>query len=528
MVENSAIVRDSVTTRSRGAALRRQKTALPVELVLGILERLSLNELWTTARVSREFYSLSWRAGLFIHRNINWTTDYCYVPRLEVFKEVLEHAKQKDLRLSLSIWSFFPGEYVLRCRASIYQTIRQSADEIIPVITAALPFLVRLSIRLPDYFRPQLDAALRHPAPRLRMLELARTLYDEPSPPLPCDLFAGLAPNLRMVTCSGVALSDEPVAVFGAVTHVALSYENRFPPVPIRLQFPHVTSLHLGFLVVDDDAVPPGRFDLVGIALHSLVIQDCDGPLLLDTVQRSIDLSTIAAVHVIADTISWTESLWTNDPAMASMRICVCPDAGDDIYVMVTPEHRRWQRLYRLIVWATNEPLPIAGLPNISNRLTYLRIDAALLRAFLALALPFLALRDLHIDVWSADAADDLVLAPPDYGVYWRVQSFEPETPHNTVRIWAACPALEEITLFAFDAPIKNADSRRVAFLSRALGQLERPKTERVALALVGVQFEKPVARVLLDQTVSKICKFAFAGGGSLEDHDDGLWDHGF
>ncbi|EJD44257.1 hypothetical protein AURDEDRAFT_166643 [Auricularia subglabra TFB-10046 SS5] len=508
--------------------MRVRKVELPDELILAILEWLSPDELWTSARVSRLFYAQVWHAGLIIERYIMWMPGPGYASQLDVFKEVLEHVKKKNLRLGLCISSYFPGEHLAIYRSGIYEASRDTANAIMPVITAALPFLVRLTVRLPDHFRPQLDAALRFPAPRLRMLELDRTLRDGVSPPIPSDLFAGSAPQLRTVACAAGMLSEDPVAAFRGVTRVVLSYMYKLPPIAIRLSFPLVKWLHLAFLAADGDGAPPDQFDLSGLALDSLVIRDCGGAIVLDAVERSTDLSVIPHVHVITNTLRWTELLWIKDAAMLSLRLYVCPEDGDDICVMVTPEHRRWHRLYRLAPWITDEPVPIAGLPGLASRLTYLRVDAALLRALLTLAVSFLALRDIHIDVRSAEAADHLVLGPPDYGMYSRVQSFDPQTPHNAVRIWSPCPVLEEITLFAWDAVIEDADSRRVAFLFRALGQLERPKTERAALALVGVQFEKPVARDLLRQTVSQIRRYAFAGRGSHEDSDDGLWDHGF
>ncbi|EJD37589.1 hypothetical protein AURDEDRAFT_173354 [Auricularia subglabra TFB-10046 SS5] len=528
MAKELATPQASVVTRSRGANIRSLELALPWEITLAVLKSLSLDELWTTAGVSRRFYAQAWEAGLFIHRNITWTTGSDYVSELDVFKAVLEHVKQKGVpRLSLCLWTYFPGEHSIH-RARIYQKASRGADDILPAITAALPFLVHLAIKLPDHFRPHLDAAICHPAPLLRTLQLECSMPDEPSPALPCNLFAGLAPRLRRVSCTGIMLSSVSVAAFQAVNHAYFSYKNRFPPVRICLLFPHVTSLHLRLRMADNTAIPPECFDLLGLPLHSLTIQDCNGSLLHNAVEHSIDLSTIPAVRAVSDSIRWTESLWTKDPAMISMRISVDPESRGDLSVMIIPEHRRWQRLYRVVLGFVNGSIPVAGLPSLSTRLTYLRLDAALLRVFLTLAIPHLELRSLHIDMQSAGAGDYLVLAPPDYDLYSEVQSFEAEIPRNAGRIWSPCSALEETTLFALDAPINNVDSRRVAFLLHALGQFERADNKRAALALVGIQFAQPAARALLSQTVSRILTYAFAGRGSREDHDKGLWDHGF
>ncbi|EJD34277.1 hypothetical protein AURDEDRAFT_176671 [Auricularia subglabra TFB-10046 SS5] len=515
-------------TRSRAVAFRIQKLALPEELTLAILKCLPLDELWTAAHVSRRFYALALDAGLRIHRDIAWTIDSGHVSELNEFKDVLEHVKQKGMPpLSLDLWTYFPGEDSIH-RASIYENASSGADDILPVITAALPFLVHLSIKLPDHFRAHLDAALCHPAPLLRTLHFECSMPDEPSPPLPCNLFAGLAPQLRRVSCTDIILSDLSVTAFQAVDHAYFSYKNRFPAVHIRLLFPRVTSLHLRLSMVGNAASLPECFDLRGLALHSLTIQGRDYSLLQESVQRSIDLSTIPAVRAISGTITWSESLWTKDPAMISMRISVDPEHRGDLSVMVIPEHRRWRRLYRVVLGFVNGAIPVTGLPSLSTRLTYLRLDAALLRAFLTLAIPYSELRNLHIDVQSTGLGDYLALKPPDYDLYRDVQSFESEIPHDAGGIRSPCSALEEITLFALDAPISDADSRRVAFLLRALGQFERAKNERAALALVGIRFAEPAARALLSQTVSRILTYAFAGRGSREDHDKGLWDHAF
>ncbi|EJD47129.1 hypothetical protein AURDEDRAFT_113475 [Auricularia subglabra TFB-10046 SS5] len=187
----------------------------------------------------------------------------------------------------------------------------------------------------------------------------------------------------------------------------------------------------------------------------------------------------------------------------------------------------RWRRLFRVGRWHNAVPLPIGAMPNLRTRLAYLRLSALILCEFLRLGGTFVTLRDLHVDIRANDY-DAAVLAPPDYDRFPDIIFSFPRQvpPEHTPIIWAPCPGLEEITLFASDAPIGDLEPRRVAFLAHALGQLDRPAAEKAALTLVGINFQQHHVRALLDETVATVRERAFAGRGFREDYEERLWEH--
>lgn len=321
-------------------------------------------------------------------------------------------------------------------------------------------------------------------------------------------------------------LPEAPLPAFRSVSHAALIYENTFPHLQFCDQFPNLDNLDLEFVVSDVGGPSlPDYFDLRAPPLRSLVIEDgnldSSASPLLDAIERSVDLSAIPIVLVLGDTVRWNEMIHTDDKAEVSVRVNY---DREDLLVHVAPEHRRWRRMFRLSFWDTDSPLPIGEIPNLPGRLTFLRMDTWVIHGFLRLELSFAALRSLHID-FRGDLSEQRSLQPPDYDAGLDLVSFSGTTP-DAPRVWAPCPLLEEITLFALHKPVTAVDSRRVAFLAHALGQFARPDAQRAALTLVGIEFAQPPATALLGQTVSAIRRSAFAGRGSREDFDEGLWDY--
>lgn len=96
---------------------------MPPELVTEVLEYLPINDLWTAARVSRQFYAAAWQAGLFIHRDIDCQAASGHADQLAVFQDVLAQAQRKDLQLSLSLTFFSPAQRVLFGREPVYATL---------------------------------------------------------------------------------------------------------------------------------------------------------------------------------------------------------------------------------------------------------------------------------------------------------------------------------------------------------------------------------------------------------------------
>ncbi|EJD47094.1 hypothetical protein AURDEDRAFT_163704 [Auricularia subglabra TFB-10046 SS5] len=401
-------------------------------------------------------------------------------------------------------------------------------DRMLPEITAALPLLVHLSVDLPDRFRTGFDSALLHPAPRLISYSIFRPLQRAPrAATLSFDLFAGAAPRLRYLTLTNVTFPEKPAAILRSISRAHLRYWKMLPDETIRRHLPNLNHLRLTLFLSAGHAVKSLRpFNLGTLALCSLVIEEGAGTLLLDALERSTDLSVIPVVQVVGNTIRWSDPLWTRDAANVYMRICVCTQRQGGLCVLIAPEHMLWRRLFRIVFWYALAPLPIDGMPNLATRLAYLRLGASNVLGCLVLRLIFTALRELHIDV-QANGYDALVIAPPDYDRFPSITSFRQlAAPEPRPIAWMPCPALEGITLFASDEPIPHAYSRRVAFLAHALGQLGRPAADKAVLVLFGIEFQEPVARAMLDETVSAIIERPFAGRGSREDYEGGLWEH--
>ncbi|EJD45859.1 hypothetical protein AURDEDRAFT_124342 [Auricularia subglabra TFB-10046 SS5] len=344
-----------------------------------------------------------------------------------------------------------------------------------------------------------------------------RTLPDTPCPiTLPCDLFAGCAPQLRSVRLATVTLPDDPVAAFRSVIRAIVTYKTAFPRITFARQFPSLRDLEVDY---SDDQIEPSSFNLSGVTLGLLAIGDSSTNGLLDSVARSVDLSSIPLVLVICDNIEWNEPLWANDRSPISVRLSFATNTRHALSVFIVPAHRRWRRLFRVRTLIEDEPLHIGTVPNLGTRMTYLRIDAPFLRDFLELELALPALLTLHIDVETHEKDE---LAPPGYEAHQDVRSFSPEPAGS--RVWMPSAALENITLFALDAPVRDVDSRRVAFLAHALGA----KADKAVLELIGVTFAEPVARALINETVSEIRNGEFAGYDWRKDLDDGLWEQDF
>ncbi|EJD47096.1 hypothetical protein AURDEDRAFT_163706 [Auricularia subglabra TFB-10046 SS5] len=528
MTDAPALPSAPLTMPALAAPLLRQPVVLLAELVVAVLEYLPLNELWTAARVSRQYYGAAWQAGLLIHRRIELESGNC-AWQVAVFSTVVEHALgRKELRLSLHLQFIVAGGDPSILGLDVLKGYERDLDQILPKITAALPLLVHLSVDLPDRFRDALDIVLRHPAPRLRSFKIFASLQIAPcGAMIPRELFASAAPQLCSVVVTNMSLPEEPVATLRSISRAHFRYANMLPYGTIGRHLPNLTHLHLTFFIstgpVGESLKP---FHVAALPLRSLVIEEDVGTVLLEAVERSMDLSVIPVVQLKGRTIRWREPLWTKDTTNVSMRICFCMEQRSDLCVLVVPEHMRWRRLFLVICWYQLLALPIEGMPNLATRLTYLRLGDSAVTGCLILRLKFVALRDLHIDIRANDYAA-AALAPPDYDRFLFLTSFRQRAaPQHHPITWMWCPALERITLFALDEPIPHADARRVAFLAHALGQLGRPAADKAALELVGIEFQEPVAREMLDETVSTIIERPFAGRGSREDHEGGLWEH--
>ncbi|EJD47089.1 hypothetical protein AURDEDRAFT_163699 [Auricularia subglabra TFB-10046 SS5] len=512
---------------------------LPTELITGILEYLDQTDLRASAAVSRALYGSAWRAGLYIHRNVQWRgMDRC-ADELTVLSEVVRHALRKDLRLSFTLtfssWDSAGHE--------IYDNLLSpSAHAILALVTSALSILVYLSVNVTENFVPMVTAALCRPAPNIAVLELhVDLLFEEQLPKhqdcpgmaveqIPANLFMGCAPKLRRLVLKDILLGCNAFASFSRVDSVALDYAEVFPNIQFAHHFPRLRALHLAFST-ELYAPPPRSFNLDGVRLRRLTLGSHDSPDLMPAIMRSTNIFDIPNIQLIGDNVQWANPLWTRK-GDGPISICLqraIPPAYVDISMIVVPGHRGWRRAFDLLEWHTSQRLPISELPALGERLTYLRMDNTHIASLLEDAeISFDSLAQLRVD-FRAQARHPAIVWPPDWLHACRTFSFDKEDKsapafsrpsYRTV----ACGALRKLTLFAINAGL-SAASQEVAFLGRALSQCARPKLERASLELVGIELNVPVAQELLEQTFSATNWHEFAGGDSARCRDAGLWD---
>ncbi|EJD47194.1 hypothetical protein AURDEDRAFT_163801 [Auricularia subglabra TFB-10046 SS5] len=500
---------------------------LPAELLIIVLESLEQTDLRGAAAVSRKYYDLASRTGLYIHRSILWRDAPSSAHDCAVLNELVPHALKKGLRLS---FSFVLVSYSM----DTIQDVSSAAHDLLPFITASLPILVYLDIVVSDPFVAGLTAGLGHPAPNLTAFNLTiYTVNDDENiiHALPVDLFMKSARNLRRVTLQNVTLGNEPIPAFSRADYVALSYDNQFPHAELVRQFPRMRCLNLDFLR-DWDAPPPPpptEFKLEGAPLRKLILRYYD--LLMPAFLSDTNFHDIPDVEYFGDTVEWIGPLCNpkNDGPTSIHLTVYAPDC--DISISIVPEHRRWRRFYNFYTWEVNEPFPILRLAELRQRLTYLRLDNDILFSLLECnGLALSALRELRVDLCSLGTFPTMVW-PPDWPCHSDDGPFSfgerdksaPEFP-DTSYCYVDCGALRRLTLFAMNTCV-SVDSMEVAFLGRALSSCTRPEQARAALELVGVELRLPVAHALLDRTFSVVHHLEFEGEESLRGQDSGLWD---
>ncbi|EJD47107.1 hypothetical protein AURDEDRAFT_184036 [Auricularia subglabra TFB-10046 SS5] len=501
---------------------------LPPELLIIVLKSLDQTDLRRAAAVSRMYYDIAWRAGLYIHRHICWRNAPGCVHDCAVLDELVPHALTKGLRLS---FSFVFVSYDMDTLQDV--STSPNAHELLSFITAALPIIVDLAIMVSDTFVAGLTAGLLHPAPNINAFSLTVDTVNKDEKithALPVDLFMKSAWNLRRVTLQNVVLGNDPIPAFSRADYVDLAYENQSPHAELVCHFPRMRRLGLD-LISDGDAAPPAPptdFRLGGAPLRSLILRDYEP--LMPVFLTDTNFHDIPDVSYIGDTAEWIGPLCDpkNDGPISIRLTVYAPDCN--ISISIVPEHRRWRRVYDLNNWDLTQPFPILRLAGLHERLTYLRLDDYVLFSLLECnGLALSALRELRVDLLALGTSSATVW-PPDYG-WHRDGTFSfgeedrsaPQFP-DTSYCYINCTALRQLTLFAMDA-ILGVDSMEVAFLGRALSQCKRPEDERAALKLVGVEIHCPLDHVLIEKTFSAVCRHKFVGADSLLGQDSGLWD---
>ncbi|EJD41765.1 hypothetical protein AURDEDRAFT_153118 [Auricularia subglabra TFB-10046 SS5] len=469
---------------------------LPMELVVCVLNRLQQSELRVAASVSRSLYKAAIIAGYTISFRIVVPGGVLRDAQLERFKEATRHAQLTSVGLELIVLAHYP---LINARGGLWvEQTRPFVVTVFGLVTTALQHLASLTVRLPDTFIPEVNAALRYAAPRLLSFVLD---YEVPASgvakPLPPDLFDGHAPKLRTVALCNVPLSlvGGPILAFKSVRELSIEF---YDDLLLGMVAPHFPQLSCFQIFYDGD--------------------DYDDGELLPHISHAFDIREIPYIQHVCTTETWGMSSWHNETGKISARMDLGEDRGCDPEVLVVAAGRRWRYAVRQREWDMINTFPLADLPNVGSRLEYLRLDALFLIAFITggQRSVYGALKRICIDIYfesdfvgpGSEHNDDKVLFArlwPPYSRYALAcrstlgydELLDPD--HG----WSSsCPLLEELTISACGEPV-TVRSAEVVFLARALGRTAQPNAPQPALVLAGAELDDPVLQPGIDQTFS-------------------------
>ncbi|EJD47154.1 hypothetical protein AURDEDRAFT_163762 [Auricularia subglabra TFB-10046 SS5] len=420
--------------------------------------------------------------------------------------------------------------------ATMYSRLQLAKKHLYLILGGSLPFLVSLSVAVPNALGPALHALLCQPAPHLRNLRIALVDpygLERSHIHISSKLLGGCSAKLRSVTLDGASLDPEPVPAFRHVQHVHISFTNTWPKITLKHHFPLESQLHITYMRSE----PLPDFGLQGLVLESLTIEHRPSVPLTTHVEATIPLRMIPVVRQHTFFMRYEEPIWRDDTAnLANLSVYLRTpdDSEEDISstLLISKPDTRWRRIFDLRHDSEHHDpehraaCPIMAMPGVQSSVTYLRIENRYLSPFLRNKAALNALRRLRVDlclgtgcsttIWSLDWCGNPFIHGSTSGA---VESL------GHVRI--SCPVLDELTIFAmYEAPGVRPDE--AAYLARALGQLERPHEERARLVLVGVQFAAAAfgAQSLADKAFSAVQLRPFAGRHSAEDYEGGLWTY--
>ncbi|EJD45858.1 hypothetical protein AURDEDRAFT_124341 [Auricularia subglabra TFB-10046 SS5] len=444
---------------------------LPFDVLHSVLCLLPQGDLREAAATSRAFRDAAKQAGLYIHRTIRWDPTVDVSQDLSTFLDVANYAIEHDCRISFELACIGMVPWTESEKETLYDICRETFESLARCITLVMDYLVFLRVSVPDYLRTELDAVLLDPAPHLRTFEIRDygrqgVRRGAPLIRLPSDLFAGDAPKLRSVSLAHIPLGPNPIAVFSRVEHARIEYRDIFPETNVAHHFPHLNNLHIEYNR-DGLVGHPPECNLRGLALSKLTIASDDEQYLLPAIAQDLELSSIPVIecHSSAgahETI-WAAPLCADDDTELCAHISHCEGLEDTLSINVTsrdperlctyrvegweldepyalfgqdvdlvclrldnkyipgllesgislPQHPRWHRAYRIRIWFDDAPCPIADLPALGARLTFLRMENIYFAALLETDVPALeALRTLQID-FRASWKDATTVLPP-------------------------------------------------------------------------------------------------------------------
>ncbi|EJD47138.1 hypothetical protein AURDEDRAFT_184042 [Auricularia subglabra TFB-10046 SS5] len=473
---------------------------LPFDVLHAALQLVPQADLRRAAAVSRAYRDAAKHAGLYIHRSVTWNDNLQSVfEQIKTFMEVALYTATNDGRLSFEL--AFDG-YIPESpeeKRMIYESRKSFFATLCAGLALSMRFLVFLRLALPDYFRNDMDAVLRRPAPHLRAFEIhdfgmQGMLREEPLVPLKSDIFSGEAPKLRSLALSYVPLPAEPLAVLSRVTHVHLDFEDVFPEIDLPRHFPALDSLHIEYLREAASAPAPGCI-LRGLQLTTLTIDTMDRTVMLPFISEALDMTSIPVVKLVQDAdtedgCDWAGTLAEKDITELHGTISGSGTAADaaeeDVDVVIALPRAGWRREFRVREWTLREPYALLRCGGAG--LVSLRIENKFLPGLLESGAALPVLRALRVDLRARGRYAAMV-----WPAAWGVALGSDDGGEADGVYLVPCPRLETMSIVAPGTTPMRIEGKEVLELAEALGQADRRAGERARLVLRGVVFKSPV-----------------------------------
>ncbi|EJD33900.1 hypothetical protein AURDEDRAFT_131448 [Auricularia subglabra TFB-10046 SS5] len=409
---------------------------LPDDILHCVLDCFDLAQLWSAARVSRQFYRASRRAGMYVHRTIRGSA-----PEIDTWTEVVAHAIDRDLRIALSVRLLGGSED------------RDALHRLFSEIRKALPVLLFLSIQASESHYVELWNQLQDPAPCLRSLTFRSAGSGTIKPPI--GLFAGNAPVLRNLGCGLDSLGGQKSPALSNVTRFCTWDCERSQKVSLAHHFHSLQHLMVRF-DCDDHIFPPSQVDLTGVTLRSLVSKNVGWA----------DICFFAAHRLPGLTPPEHGKLGSFDEPLGSC--CEAHEGGNisvnivnrcvgfpEGRIRIIPSHGAWRRSYHM---STGE-LDILRKPGMGLRLEYLRLRCHDIPWIFDCIVELFGLRRIRVDIhWEWQNRVSLAIPIHEH---WNTQ----------------CPELESVSLHWDQPPTSEPvlDTTTVVRFARGLRTRRRP-----------------------------------------------------
>ncbi|EJD41693.1 hypothetical protein AURDEDRAFT_126994 [Auricularia subglabra TFB-10046 SS5] len=348
-----------------------REVGLPIELVVDIMKYLPPPDLRRTAGACRQYKAVAYHdAGLYISTSIHVLSlePVALSKRLVQFSALVAHAVRHELRLRLNlhceIYERFGRSWEAFCELP-------PLEDLFATITVALPVLVDVTFRAPDFFRKKLYPHLCVPAPQLRRLIFFRGSMDGDMDayacPIPVSLFAGLAPKLSHIELHHVVPSELPIPAFENARSLIVFYKLTTPNIRFARAFPSLIRLGVSFKNQTVHKSVP-HFDFRGLELRHLTVYDDLDCRLFPEIESALALRDIPFVRHNSRAPDWCVSSW--DAIPGAVRARVHNDGGIVTLVTLVAEAPRRRRQYDFGNWERYDGTPLNELAFLAPRLS--------------------------------------------------------------------------------------------------------------------------------------------------------------